>query len=57
MPSICGRVCPQEQQCEKNCAHAVRGEAVGIGTHEELMKNCDVYREIATSQLSAAELA
>ncbi len=25
-----------------------RGEAVGIGTHEELMKNCDVYREIAT---------
>ena len=33
-----------------------RGEAVGIGTHEELMKNCDVYREIATSQLSAAEL-
>ena len=34
-----------------------RGEAVGIGTHEELMRNCDVYREIATSQLSAAELA
>ena len=34
-----------------------RGEAVGIGTHDELMKNCDVYREIATSQLSAAELA
>lgn len=34
-----------------------RGEAVGIGTHEELMQNCDVYREIAYSQLSAAELA
>ncbi len=34
-----------------------RGEAVGIGTHEELMKNCEVYREIAMSQLSAAELA
>jgi len=34
-----------------------RGAAVGIGTHDELMKNCDVYREIATSQLSAAELA
>ena len=34
-----------------------RGEAVGIGTHDELMRNCDVYREIATSQLSAAELA
>ena len=34
-----------------------RGEAVGMGTHEELMQNCEVYREIATSQLSAAELA
>lgn len=34
-----------------------RGEAVGIGTHEELIKNCAVYREIAQSQLTAAELA
>ena len=34
-----------------------RGEAVGMGTHEEPMKTCAVYREIATSQLSAAELA
>lgn len=34
-----------------------RGEIVGMGTHEELMRSCGVYREIATSQLSAAELA
>ena len=34
-----------------------RGEAVGIGTHDELMRTCRVYQEIATSQLSAAELA
>lgn len=34
-----------------------RGEAVGIGTHEQLMKDCPVYQEIARSQLSAAELA
>ena len=34
-----------------------RGAAVGLGTHDELMRNCDVYREIALSQLSAAELA
>ena len=34
-----------------------RGEVVGMGTHEELMKSCKVYQEIATSQLSAAELA
>lgn len=32
------------------------GRAVGIGTHEELMQNCQVYREIAMSQLSAKEL-
>ena len=34
-----------------------RGTAVGMGTHEELMKTCGVYREIAMSQLSAEELA
>ena len=34
-----------------------RGEIVGMGTHDELMQFCKVYREIATSQLSAAELA
>ena len=33
------------------------GSIVGIGKHEELMKNCDVYREIALSQLSKEELA
>ena len=32
------------------------GRAVGIGTHEELMKNCKVYQEIAMSQLSKEEL-
>ncbi len=32
------------------------GRAVGIGTHEELLKNCPVYREIAMSQLSEEEL-
>lgn len=34
-----------------------RGEIVGMGTHDELMQFCKVYREIAASQLSAAELA
>ena len=32
------------------------GRAAGIGTHDELMKNCPVYREIAMSQLSPEEL-
>ncbi|MFL0195246.1 ABC transporter ATP-binding protein [Clostridium sp. WILCCON 0269] len=33
------------------------GNVVGIGTHRELMKNCDIYKEIALSQLSKEELA
>lgn len=34
-----------------------KGEIAGCGTHDELMKSCEVYREIAWSQLSASELA
>lgn len=34
-----------------------QGECVGIGTHQELLKNCKVYQEIASSQLSKEELA
>ena len=33
-----------------------KGECVGIGTHKELLKSCDIYREIALSQLSEEEL-
>lgn len=33
-----------------------QGECVGIGTHKELLKNCEVYRQIALSQLSKEEL-
>ena len=32
------------------------GECVGMGTHKELLKNCDVYKQIALSQLSKEEL-
>lgn len=34
-----------------------KGKIVGRGTHKELMKNCDIYRQIALSQLSKEELA
>ena len=33
-----------------------KGECVGIGTHKELLKSCEVYKEIALSQLSKEEL-
>lgn len=32
------------------------GTSVGVGTHEELLKSCEVYKEIALSQLSKEEL-
>ncbi len=34
MPAICGRVCPQEKQCEKYCVRGIQGEPVGIGRLE-----------------------
>ena len=34
-----------------------KGECVGFGTHKELLKSCEVYKEIALSQLSEEELA
>jgi ATP-binding cassette subfamily B multidrug efflux pump len=33
------------------------GRIAGMGTHEELYRSCDVYREIVTSQLSEEEIA
>ena len=32
------------------------GESVGVGTHKELLKSCEVYKQIALSQLSKEEL-
>ena len=34
LPAICGRVCPQENQCEKHCVRGIKGESVGIGRLE-----------------------
>jgi glutamate synthase (NADPH/NADH) small chain len=34
LPAVCGRVCPQEEQCEKNCVRAIKGESVAIGRLE-----------------------
>ncbi|MGI6206510.1 MAG: NADPH-dependent glutamate synthase [Anaerovoracaceae bacterium] len=34
LPAICGRVCPQENQCEKYCVRGIKGEPVGIGRLE-----------------------
>ena len=37
LPAICGRVCPQENQCEGNCTRGIKGEPVGIGRLERFV--------------------
>lgn len=37
LPAVCGRVCPQENQCEHNCVRNIKGEAVGIGRLERFV--------------------
>ncbi|MCI8384933.1 MAG: NADPH-dependent glutamate synthase [Acutalibacter sp.] len=34
LPAVCGRVCPQESQCEKHCVRGIKGEPVAIGRLE-----------------------
>lgn len=34
LPAVCGRVCPQESQCESKCVRGIKGEPVGIGRLE-----------------------
>lgn len=49
LPSVCGRVCPQEQQCEKNCAHAMKGEPVGIGRLERFVADWHAARNAVSA--------
>lgn len=37
LPAVCGRVCPQESQCEHNCVRGIKGEPVGIGRLERFV--------------------
>jgi len=37
LPAVCGRVCPQESQCEQKCVRGVKGEPVGIGRVERFV--------------------
>ena len=50
LPAVCGRVCPQESQCESKCVRGIKGEAVAIGRLERFvadwyMANCDEMPE------------
>lgn len=41
LPAVCGRVCPQEKQCESHCVLGKKGEAVAIGRLERYVADCD----------------
>lgn len=43
LPAICGRVCPQETQCEGKCVRGIKGEPVGVGRLERFV--ADWHRE------------
>ena len=54
LPAICGRVCPQESQCEGKCIRGIKGEAVSIGKLERFVadwaRENDIKPEKATSK-------
>ncbi len=44
LPAICGRVCPQETQCEEKCVRGIKGEPVGIGRLERFVSDYAMAR-------------
>lgn len=60
LPAVCGRVCPQESQCEKHCVRAVKGEAVSIGRLERYVAdwhNAQPESEVARPKPTGKKVA
>lgn len=53
LPAVCGRVCPQEKQCESACVRGIKGEAVGIGRLERFV--ADYHRQKGTAKVTAPD--
>ena len=56
LPAVCGRVCPQESQCEGKCIRGIKGEPISIGKLENdfsplLSTNCHPYGHIESVAL------
>ena len=54
LPAVCGRVCPQETQCEGKCVRGIKGEPVGIGRLERFV--ADWHREHAAGSVPKRRL-
>lgn len=55
LPAICGRVCPQENQCEKLCVLGKKGIPINIGALERYAADCEVSEFADTDYHSSAE--
>lgn len=53
LPAVCGRVCPQETQCERQCVRGKKGESVAIGRLERFV--ADWYRENVKEEIQAPD--
>jgi len=54
LPSVCGRVCPQETQCEELCVRGIKGEAVAIGRLERFVAD---FHHLNNPQLPSKPLS
>jgi len=46
LPAVCGRVCPQESQCEERCVRGIKGEPVAIGRLERFVADYMMKQEV-----------
>lgn len=53
LPAVCGRVCPQESQCEGKCVLGIKGEAVAIGKLEKFTADWSRKNNIDLSEVEA----
>ncbi len=49
LPAVCGRVCPQENQCEGKCVRGIKGESVGIGRLERFVADWALENNVANT--------
>ena len=48
LPAICGRVCPQEKQCESKCVKGIKGESISIGSLERYVADEAIKNNLST---------
>ncbi len=57
LPAICGRVCPQETQCEAKCVRGIKGEPVAIGRLERFVADNTTLKETAVENKNGHKVA